>query len=118
MDGSSAPGFRQRPWWLLAVALVTVGQARLALAPFGSADGIADPHPIVAARGLGLSAAGSCLAGVLGCVVWWSPPARALLDAGHLDLLLAGLMALAFVGALARYAADPGPASWMLMAAV
>lgn len=199
MDGSPAAGFRQRPWWLLAVALVTVGQAQLAVHLFGSADGIADARPlvggrhplhlyhgylgaatfrdrsatacydpdfqagypktpvfdggsrpaelflalagggydpaaykrglfvvcalaplalVVAARGLGLSAAGSCLAGVIGCVVWWSPPVRAMLDAGDLDLLLAGLMALALVGALARYAADPGPASWVLLAAV
>lgn len=199
MDGSPAAGFRQRPWWLLAVALVTLGQAQLALHLFGSAGGVADARPlvggrhplhlyhghlgaatfrdrsattcydpdfqagypktpvfdggcrpaelflalagggcnpaaykrglfavcalaplafVVAARGLGLSAAGSCLAGVLGCVVWWSPPARALLDAGHLDLLLAGLTALALVGALSRYAADPGPVSWVLLAAV
>jgi hypothetical protein len=199
MDGSPAPGFRQQPWWLLAVALVTLGQAALALRPFDSAAGLADPHPLVsgrhplhlyhghlgaatfrdryatacydpafqagypktpvfdggsrpaelflvlagggydpsaykrglfavcvlaplafvlAARGLGMSAMASCLAGVLGCLVWWSPPVRAMLDAGNLDLLLAGLMALAFAGALARYAADPGPASWAVMAAV
>ncbi len=199
MDGSPAPGFRQRPWWLLAVALVTAGQAELALRLFGSAAGVADPKPVVAgrhplhlyhghlgaatfrdrsatacfdpafqagypktpvfdggsrpaelflalagggynpaaykrglfavcllaplafvlaARGLGLSPPGACLAGVLGCAVWWSPPVRALFDAGHLDLLLAGLMGLAFVGGLARYAADPGPASWAVVAAV
>jgi len=199
MDGSPAAGFRLRPWWLLAVALVTVGQARLAVHLFGSAEGIADSRPlvggrhplhlyhgflgaatfhdrsatacydpdfqagypktpvfdggsrpaelfltlagggydpaaykrglyvvcalaplafVVAARGLGLSAAGSCLAGALGCVVWWSPPVRAMLDAGDLDLLLAGLMALAYAGALSRYATEPGPVSWLLMAVV
>jgi hypothetical protein len=199
MEGSPAPGFRQRPWWLLAVALVTAGQAGLALRLFGSAGGVADPKPVVsgrhplhlyhghlgaatfrdrsattcfdpafqagypktpvfdggsrpaelflavagggynpaaykrglfavcllaplafvlAARGLGLSPPGACLAGVLGCAVWWSPPVRALLDAGSLDLLLAGLAGLALVGSLARYAADPGPASWAVTAAV
>jgi hypothetical protein len=199
MDGSPAAGFRQRPWWLLAVALVIVGQAQLAVHLFGSAEGIADARPlvggrhplhlyhgylgaatfrdrcatacydpdfqagypktpvfdggsrpaelfltlaggeynpaaykrglfivcalaplafVVAARGLGLSALGSCLAGVLGCVIWWAPPTRAMIDAGNLDLLLAGLMALAYTGALSRYAAEPGPMSWMLMAVV
>lgn len=196
MDGS--PGFRQRPWWLLAVALVAAGQAGLALPLFGP-GGLADPRPVVAgrhplhlyhgalgagtfrdryatacydpafqagypktpvfdggcrpaelflaiaggrydpaaynrglfavcvlaplafvlaARGAGLSAAGSCLAGVGGCLVWWSPPVRAMFDAGNLDLLLAGLMGLVFVGGLARYAADPGPLSWLVLAAV
>jgi hypothetical protein len=197
MEESSAPGFRQRPWWLLAVGLVAVGQAGLARDLFGP-TGLTDPRPVVsgrhplhlyhaslgagtfrdcysttcydpsfqagypktpvfdggcrpaevflflaggkydpaayklglfalcvfaplafvlAARGAGLSAAGSCLAGVGGCLLWWSPPVRDLLDAGNLDLLLAGLMALVFVGGLIRYAVDPGPVSWAVCAA-
>lgn len=67
-------------------------------------------------RGLGLSPAGACLAAVGGCLVWWSPSVRTLLDEGNLDLLIAGLAGLACVSGLARYASDPGPLSWCLLA--
>jgi hypothetical protein len=196
MEESATPGFRRRPWWLLAVALVAVGQAGLARHLFGPA-GLTDPRPVVsgrhplhlyhaalgagtfrdcyrttcydpnfqagypktpvfdggcrpaelalflaggnydpaayklglfalcvlaplafvlAGRAAGLSAAGASLAGAGGCLLWWSPPVRELLDAGSADLLLAGLTALVFVGGLIRYAADPGPLSWAVCA--
>lgn len=70
----------------------------------------------VAGRGLGLSPAGACLAAVGGCLVWWSPSVRTLLDDGHLDLLLAGLAGLTCVSGLARYASDPGPLAWAVLA--
>lgn len=61
----------------------------------------------VAARGFGLSPSGSCLAGLGGCWLWWTPAVRGLLDAGHTDLLVGGLATLVFLGGLARYAAVP-----------
>lgn len=196
MDDS--PGFRLRPWWLLALAAVAAGQAGLALHLFPDPAALSDGRPVVAgrhplhlyhgglgaatfrdryttscydpqfqagcpktpvfdggarpaelallfgngghdpaaykrglfalallaplcfavaARGAGLSPPGAVLAAVGGCVVWWSPPARALLDAGSVDFLLAGLMGLVFVGGLCRYATDPGPTSWLLLTA-
>jgi hypothetical protein len=71
----------------------------------------------VAARGFGLSAAGVGWAGVGGCLVWWAPPVRGLLDAGQFDLLCVGLAAVAFLGGMARYASAPGLSGWVVMAA-
>jgi hypothetical protein len=196
MDGSPAPGFRQRPWWLLALVVVAVGQFGLARNLFGpearatltdprpvvsgrhplhlyhgalgagtfrdrSATACYDPHfqagypktPVfdggsrpaelvlalagggldpaaykqgllalclfapacfaVAARGLGLSPPGVVLAAVGSGLVWWSSPVRGLLDEGNVDVLVAGLMGLVFVGGLCRYATEPGPTSWL-----
>ena len=53
MDGSPPSGFRRRPWWLLAVAVVAAGQAGMALHPFGPHDrtaALTDPRPVVAGR--------------------------------------------------------------------
>lgn len=69
----------------------------------------------LAAWGLGLTPSGVILSAIGGCLVWWSPPVRGLLDAGHLDHLLAGLMALVFHGSLVRYSDHPGVSSWLLM---
>jgi hypothetical protein len=69
-----------------------------------------------AGRGAGLSRAGACLAGAAGCGVWWSPPVRAMFDAGDIDLLLAGLCAVVFVGWLPRYNWEPGVTSWLVLA--
>jgi hypothetical protein len=69
----------------------------------------------LAAWGLGQTPSGVALSAVGGCVVWWSPPVRSLLDAGNMDHLLAGLMALVFLGSLVRYAEHPGLHSWFLM---
>jgi hypothetical protein len=71
---------------------------------------------VLAARGVGLSAAGACVAGVLGCGVWWSPPVRQLLDAGHLDFLLAGHAVLVYVAWLSRYHWEPGVTAWLILA--
>ena len=71
---------------------------------------------VAAARGAGLSRAAAILAGALGCGVWWSPPARAMFDAGDLDLMLAGLSATVFIGWLARYHWQPGVTSWCVLA--
>lgn len=70
-----------------------------------------------AARGAGLTGSAAGLAAALGCLVWWTPPVRALLDAGSADLLLAGLMGLVFVGGLARYAEHPGLTGWAMLSA-
>ena len=114
---ASRPATRRRPCstaaagrpscsWSLAGGELRPGrvQARAVRRLPARAAGVRRPPP----AGLGCPRAGACLAGVAGCVVWWSPPVRAMLDAGDLDLLLAGLMALAFVGWLARYAGRPG----------
>jgi hypothetical protein len=72
---------------------------------------------VAAARGFGVPAGGTAWAGVGGCVVWWSPPVRGLLDAGHLDLLCVGLAVVLFLGGMARYASSPGVSGWAVMAA-
>lgn len=50
MDGSPADGFRAKPGWLLAVLVLTVGQAGLSLPVFGGWSGLHDSRPIVAGR--------------------------------------------------------------------
>jgi hypothetical protein len=71
---------------------------------------------VVAARGAGLGAGGACLAGVIGGTLWWSPPCRALLEAGDLDLLAGGMCAPVYLGWLARYGRSPGPLEWLVVA--
>lgn len=73
---------------------------------------------VAAARGIGMNAAASCLAGVGGIVTIWSPPVRALIDAGDLDVLAAGLAAIVFVAWLARYTTHFGVDAWCMLAAV
>ena len=70
-----------------------------------------------AGRAVGMAAPGACLAAVAGCLVWWSPHVRAMLDDGNVDLLLAGLMGVLFVGGLVRYHAEPGLTGWLKMSA-
>ncbi len=70
----------------------------------------------IMARGMGLPAPSACLAAVGGTLVWWSPPIRAMLEAGNVDLLLAGLMGLIFLGGLVRYASHPGILGWFCLA--
>jgi len=65
------------------------------------------------ARTAGLPAPAACIAAVLGIMIWWSPRVRAMLDAGNVDLLLAGLMAIMFLGGLIRYHHRPGVQGWM-----
>jgi hypothetical protein len=71
---------------------------------------------VATARGFGVPASGTCWAGVAGSVLWWCPPIRAMLDAGELDLLSAGLAVLLFLGGMARYASVPGVTGWLMMA--
>jgi hypothetical protein len=66
-----------------------------------------------AARSMGLSRAASCLAAGLGLLVWWGPHGRGLLEAGDLDLLLAGLAAVTQAGLLIRFDRAPGAATWL-----
>ncbi|MCZ2343954.1 MAG: hypothetical protein LC104_19480 [Bacteroidales bacterium] len=70
-----------------------------------------------ATRAVGVAAPGAVLAATAGCLIWWSPHVRQILDAGNLDLLLAGLMGVLFVGGLVRYHAEPGLTGWLKMSA-
>ena len=71
-----------------------------------------------ATRAIGVAAPGGArLGAAAGCMVWWSPHVRAMLDAGNVDLLLAGLMGVLFVGGLVRYHAEPGLTGWLKMSA-
>lgn len=70
----------------------------------------------LAGRGAGLGAGGSCLAGVIGGTLWWSPPCRALLEAGDLDLLVGGMCAPVYLAWLARFGRTPGPVEWLVLA--
>ncbi len=72
---------------------------------------------VAAGRGFGIPASGTVWAGVGGCFVWWSVPVRAVLDAGHLDLLAVGLAFVLFLGGFARYSARPGVSAWLKTAA-
>ena len=70
----------------------------------------------LAARGAGLGAGGACLAGVIGVTLWWSPPARALLEAGDLDLMRGGVCAPVYLAWLSRLGRSPGPFEWLVLA--
>jgi hypothetical protein len=66
----------------------------------------------LAARGAGLGRGPACLAVALGLLVWWGTPCREALEAGDLDVLLAGLAALAFCGSLISFHHAPGARAW------
>lgn len=70
-----------------------------------------------AARGFGVSAGGACWAAIGGCILWWTPGVRSLLDAGQLDLLLVGMAIVLFLGGMVRYGKEPGVTPWLMMAA-
>src|SRR5262249_11190877 len=67
----------------------------------------------IAARGAGLQRGTTCLAVVLGLLVWWSAACQALLVAGDLDLLLVGLAAVAQAGLLIGFDRAPGLRCWL-----
>jgi hypothetical protein len=67
---------------------------------------------MAAASWAGLGRGDACLATALGLLVWWGTPCRHWLEEGDLDLLLAGLGALAHVGALLRFHRVPSLLSW------
>jgi hypothetical protein len=65
-----------------------------------------------AARAVHLGHGASCLAVSVGLLIWWGVPCRDLLEAGDLDLLLAGLAALAQLAFLVRFDREPGLWGW------
>ena len=70
----------------------------------------------LAARGVGLSAGGACLAALIGGTLWWSPPCRLLLETGDLDLLAGGICVPVYLAWLYRYGQTPGPLEWAVIA--
>ena len=66
------------------------------------------------ARGCGSRGSGIILAAMAGTLFWWSPPCRAMFDAGEIDLMLAGLCSVAFGGSLSAYHRSPGPRTWLI----
>src|SRR5262249_26055853 len=52
------------------------------------------------ARGAGLVRSGAVLAAAFGVIMWWSGPCRDAMEAGDVDLLLAGLMTVTQAGLL------------------
>ena len=71
---------------------------------------------VLAARGVGLPAGAAVLAGAGGILIGWSAPVQSILDHGDLDLFIAGLAAVVFVGWLVRYARWFGADSWVVLA--
>src|SRR5262245_41744097 len=50
MDGPRGDGFRDRPVWWVALAVVVIGQAALTAFLFGGWSGLQDDRPVVAGR--------------------------------------------------------------------
>ena len=71
----------------------------------------------IAAWGIQLSPSGIVAAAMLGSLLWWAGPVQTMVEAGASDILLAGLAGLVYLGGLARYSAEPGPAAWGVAAA-
>jgi len=72
----------------------------------------------LAARGAGLNRAPSCLATLLGLMVWWGVPARAALEGGDLDLLVGAAAAAAQAGMLLQFHRSPGARAWLALVVV
>ncbi|MCE9530164.1 MAG: hypothetical protein K8T89_03360, partial [Planctomycetes bacterium] len=70
---------------------------------------------VLMGRGIGLSPPASCIAGLLGCMLWWSAPCQDLLVAGDVDLLLGGLSLLLHLTWFIRFERAPALDSWILM---
>ncbi len=68
---------------------------------------------VLAARGAGLNRRASLLTVLLGVLVWWGRPCRQALEEGELDLLLAGLAAIAQAGLLIRFDRRPRVRDWL-----
>lgn len=64
------------------------------------------------ARGFGLGLGSSCLATALGLLVAWGTPSRTALEAGDLDLLVAGIASLSYIGTLLAFDRVPCAANW------
>jgi hypothetical protein len=67
------------------------------------------------ARGLNLTAGPSCLAALLGSVLWWASPIRTLLEIGEFDLLIGTLCLLIHLGWWVRFSVDPWLDSWFVL---
>jgi hypothetical protein len=68
---------------------------------------------VLATRGIGLGAGTSCLAGAAGVLVCWSGPGRGALEAGDVDLLMAGLAALLLFGSLIQFHRLSSVRAWL-----
>jgi len=67
---------------------------------------------VIACRGVGLGPAATVLGTAAGLLIWWGGPGRKALEAGDLDLHLAGLACLAHCGLLLRFDRAPSVACW------
>jgi len=97
-----APGSQEEP---LLAAPYKIGLAICCLA--------APLLLLAAVRGAGLSLGASTLALAAGILVCWGTPGRQLLEAGDLDLFLAGLATVAGAGMLIFFHRAPGFRSWL-----
>jgi hypothetical protein len=68
-----------------------------------------------AGRLIGVGPGASCLAALLGQLVWWGPPLQRLLAEGDLDWLLAGLCLTLHTALLVRFHRDGGLGVWVGM---
>jgi hypothetical protein len=66
-----------------------------------------------AGRCFGLRGTAAVLAATLGLLAWWGKPGRDAVEAGDLDLLLAGLAVLCQLGLLVRWNSSPSPWNWL-----
>ena len=68
---------------------------------------------LVGCRGAGMDAFTSLFVTASSLLIWWSPWTRQMLDAGDIDLPLAGLAAVAHTGLLVRFHRSPNFTSWL-----
>lgn len=61
-----------------------------------------------AARGAELVRLGAVIAAAIGVLVWWSSPCRDAMEAGDVDMLLAGILTVTQAGLLLAYHRGPG----------
>jgi len=66
-------------------------------------------------RGISMTVPASCVAGLLGGILWWSAPCQDLLLAGDVDLLFGGLCLLLHLTWFIRFERLPGLDSWLVM---
>jgi len=70
---------------------------------------------VMVARGFGLAAGASCACGFFGFVLFWTPPMRALVDRGDLDLIIGGIAVLVHLAWLTRFSRAASPGNWLVM---
>lgn len=69
----------------------------------------------LAGWGLGLGRGFTCLAVAVGLLIFWGGPGRAALEDGNLDLLLASLAAVTYIGVLVHFDRAPGFCNWLVL---